>query len=160
MGYSFQRYLVAVDDTLYRMANTEFARMLRDPGNHRLPQLAGQRVRTIEVAVALAAREPVAVVRKAFAVLAFDHSGCLDASRLRKQQYARIENALAPALSEPEQDENVVVAATQFIAQGGTWTPSAALEHAIDEASLGRRRCPRLITAGPQPKSAPGARNR
>ena len=31
MGYAFHRYLVAMDDTIYRMANTAFDRMLRDP---------------------------------------------------------------------------------------------------------------------------------
>ena len=101
MGFSYQRYLVAMDDTLYRMANTAFDRMLQDPTHCRLPQLAGQRVRTVEVVVELLGRKPAAVVRTAFAVLAFDDTGCVDATRLREQQHARIENALAPVLRHP-----------------------------------------------------------
>jgi len=69
MGFSFQRYLVAVDDTLYRPANTTFDRMLRDPANHRLPVFAGQRVRMADVVVEFVGREPACVVRTTFAVL-------------------------------------------------------------------------------------------
>jgi hypothetical protein len=144
MGYSYQRYLVAIDDTLYRMANTAFDRMLSEPTRHRVPELAGQRVRTVEVVVELAGREPVAVVRQAFAVLAFDAAGSVDVTRLRKQQYARIETALAPVFADPQRDEKIVDAGEQFVAQGGTWTPSRALAKAIENAALGRQRCPRL----------------
>ena len=144
MGYSYQRYLVAMDDTLYRMANTAFERVLSEPTRYRVPELAGQRVRTVEVVVELAGREPVAVVRQAFAVLAIDAAGRVDLARLRKQQYARIETALAPVFADPHRDEKIVEAGEQFIAQGGTWTPSPALARAIDDAALGRQRCPRL----------------
>ncbi len=144
MGYSYQRYLVAMDDTLYRMANTAFERVLSEPTRYRVPELACQRVRTVEVVVELAGREPVAVVRQAFAVLAIDAAGRVDLARLRKQQYARIETALAPVFSDPHRDEKIVDAGEQFIAQGGTWTPSPSLARAIDDAALGRQRCPRL----------------
>jgi hypothetical protein len=117
MGYSYHRYLVAMDDTLYRMANTAFDRMLSEPTRHRVPELAGQRVRTVEVVVELAGREPVAVVRQAFAVLAFDAAGSVDVTRLRKQQYARIETALAPVFADPQRDEKIVDAGEQFVAQ-------------------------------------------
>lgn len=144
MGYSYQRYLVAMDDTLYRMANTAFERVLSEPTRYRVPELAGQRVRTVEVVVEIAGRQPVAVVRQAFAVLAFDAVGSVDVARLRKQQYARIETALAPVFADPHRDEKIVEAGEQFIAQGGTWKPSPALARAIDDAALGRQRCPRL----------------
>jgi len=146
MGYSYQRYLVAMDDTLYRMANTAFDRMLQDPTRCLVPGLAGQRVRTVEVVVELLGRKPVAVVRRSFAILGFDDAGCVDITRLRKQQYAHIENALAPVFADPNRDEKVIDAGGQFIAQGGTWTPSPALSLAIADAALGRQRCPRLYT--------------
>ena len=144
MGLAFQRYLVAMDDTFYRMANTAFDRMLQDPTAFRLPELAGQRVRTVELVVELVDRKPAAVVRMAFAVLAFDDTGCLDISRLRKQQNARIESALAPVFADTARDERVIDAGGKFIAQGGTWTPSRGLARAIDEVALGRKTCLRL----------------
>jgi ribosomal protein L14 len=144
MGYSFQRYLIAMDDTIYRMANTAFDRMLNDPTSCRLPELADQRVRTTEVVVALVDREPVAVVRTSFAVLVFDDAGCVDVNRYRKQQYARVETALAPAFAGPDRDQKVVDAASQFIAQGGAWSPSAALARVLGDVALGRQSCLRL----------------
>ncbi len=75
MGFSFKRYLVAVDDTLYRLANTTFDRMLRDPASHLFPVFAGQRVRMADVVVELVGREPACVVRTTFAVLTFDDEG-------------------------------------------------------------------------------------
>jgi hypothetical protein len=148
MGYSYQRYLIAVDDTIYRMANAAFDRMLKDPGTYRLPELAGQRVRTAEVVVGLVDGKPVAVVRTSFAVLVVDDAGCVDADRYRKQQYARVETALAPAFApafaDPDRDERVVDAASQFIAQGGAWSPTVALARALGDTALGRQRCLRL----------------
>jgi len=144
MGYSYQRYLIAVDDTIYRMANAAFDRMLMDPVTYRLPELAGQRVRTAEVVVGLVDREPVAVVRTSFAVLVVDDAGCVDADRYRKQQHARVETALAPAFADPDRDEKVVDAASQFIAQGGAWSPTVALARALGDTALGRQRCLRL----------------
>ena len=151
MGYAFHRYLVAMDDTIYRMANTAFDRMLKDPARCRLPELAGQRVRTVEVVVELVGREPAAVVRTSFGVLAIDDAGCVDASRLRTQQHARIETVLAPVFASHDRDAKVIEAGGQFIAQGGTWTPSPALARAIDDAAFGRRKCPRLGTLGRNP---------
>lgn len=144
MGYSFQRYLIATDDTIYRMANTAFDRMLKDPTSCQLPEFAGQRVRTTEVVVALAGREPAAIVRTSFGVLVFDDAGCVDINRYRKQQFARAETALAAAFADPDCDQKVVDAASQFIAQGGAWSPSVALARALGDIALGRQSCLRL----------------
>lgn len=144
MGYSLQRFFVAADDTLYRLATTAFDRMLHDPSQHRLPAFAGQRVRSVEVVVELANREPVAVVRRSFSVLTFDSAGRLNAARHLEQQFARAETALAPVFASSDRDAKVVSAASRFIAQGGAWTPSAALQRAIDDTALGQRTCQRL----------------
>lgn len=156
MGYSYLRYLIAMDDTIFRMANTAFDRMLQDPTTYRLPELAGQRVRTTEVVVGLVGREPAAVVHTSFAVLVFDHAGRVDANRYRKQQYARVETALAPAFADPDRDGKVVDAASQFIAQGGAWSPSVALARALADTALGRQRCPRLGNRARKPSTMGG----
>src|SRR5882762_29281 len=144
MGYPYEREMIAVEDTIYRMATAAFDRMLKDPATYRLPELAGQRVRTAEVVVGLVDREPVAVVRTSLAVLVVDDAGCVDADGYRKQQYARVETALAPAFADPDRDEKVVDAASQFIAQGGAWSPTVALARALGDTALGRQRCLRL----------------
>ncbi len=69
MGLRFQRYLVASDDTLYRVANAAYDRMLHDPDQHRMMLFAGQRVRTAEVIVEFMGSAPVRVVRLAYSML-------------------------------------------------------------------------------------------
>ncbi|MBC8752811.1 hypothetical protein [Paraburkholderia sp. WC7.3b] len=75
MGFSSRTFLLAPDDTLWRLATSKFDRMLRDPASHRLPAFAGQRARMANVVVELVASEPVRVIRTTYAVLAFDAEG-------------------------------------------------------------------------------------
>jgi hypothetical protein len=119
MGFSCQRYLVAGDETIYRLAYTKFDRMLRDPVHHLMPLFAGQRVRTAEVIVELVGRVPVAVVRTTFAILTFDGEGRIVPSKLRRQQFALAELALAPGLATSRSTETVIDATSRFVAQGG-----------------------------------------
>jgi len=144
MGFACRKYLAAADDTIYRLANSEFDRMLRDPACHRIPQFAGQRVRMADVIVELVEREPIAVVRTTFAMLTFDDKGRVDPTQLSKQQFALAEVALAPAVGALRPNETVVDATRQSVAQEGSWAPSGVLARAIDDAALGRRRCLRL----------------
>lgn len=60
-GISCRRFLLDQDDCLYRLPNTKFDRMLRDPQSHRWPQFKGTRIRMTDVLVSLA--EPL---RQAF----------------------------------------------------------------------------------------------
>ncbi|WP_028218028.1 hypothetical protein [Paraburkholderia oxyphila] len=146
MGFSSRTFLVAPDDTLWRLSASKFDRMLRDPASHRLPAFAGQRARMASVVVELVAGEPVRVVRTTYAVLAFDAEGRLDPGRFEKQQFALVESVVAPvqASSADEGNQPVVDATARFIAQGGRWIPAPHLARAIDEAALGQRPYARL----------------
>lgn len=77
-------------------------------------------------------------------MIAVDDTGRVDVDRLRRQQFARIETALAPAFARPDAGEHVVDAGDRFLAQGGSWTPGPVLEKAMDDAALGLRKCVRL----------------
>jgi hypothetical protein len=146
MGFSCRTFLIARDDTLWRLSSTKFDRMLRDPASHCLPVFAGQRVRMANVVVELVARDPVRVVRNTFFILTFDAEGRIDPSRFAKQQFALAESVVAPVFAVFDDDSNqtVVDATSRFIAQGGQWVPSGALARAIEEAALGQRQCRRL----------------
>ena len=145
MGLSCRRFLIARDDTLGRLANTTFDRMLRDPLNYCLPDFARQRVRMADVIVELVARDPVRVVHRTFAILTFDDAGCIDAARFGRHQLALAESALDPVFAAHNRNDTIVDAAHRFIAQGGSWTPSSRLARAIDDAALGRLPCRALI---------------
>ncbi|WP_230417683.1 hypothetical protein [Paraburkholderia polaris] len=146
MGFSCRTFLIARDDTLWRLSNTRFDRMLRDPASHCLPVFAGQRVRIGSVVVQLEARNPVRVVRNTFSILTFDAEGHIDTSRFEKQQFALAESAVAPVFAVFDDDGNqtVVDATSRFIAQGGQWAPSRALARVINQTALGQQKCRHL----------------
>jgi hypothetical protein len=138
MNLSSRRFLIAQDGALYRLADATFTRMLRNPGNHAVPVLAGQRVRMASLIVELIGGAPVRVVRSTFATLSFDEDGHMDSGMFTRQQWALAESTLEPALVSTEREEKVLNAATRFVAQGGRWRPSASLERTINEAALGQ----------------------
>lgn len=51
MKFSFRMFLLDQDDGLYRLPNTKFNQMLRDPTSYCLTRFAGTRVRMTDVAV-------------------------------------------------------------------------------------------------------------
>ena len=146
MGFSCRTFLIARDDTLWRLSSTKFDRMLRDPASHCLPVFAGQRARMASVLVELVARNPVRVVRNTFSILAFDAEGHIDPSRFEKQQFALAQSAVAPVFAVFDDDGNqtVVDATSRFIAQGGQWAPSRALARVINQTALGQQKCRHL----------------
>lgn len=137
MGLSCRRFLLDQQGNLVRLKNATFDRLVGDPAHHSMPALAGRRVRMAELLVELADRVPIRVVRRVYVVIAFDDNGRVDTERFRKQQWALAESALGSASVSPEDEEGVVDAAARFVAQGGTWRPTAALSRLIDNAALG-----------------------
>jgi hypothetical protein len=146
MGFSCRTFLIARDDTLWRLSGISFDRMLRDPASHRLPVFAGQRARMASVEVQLVDRNPVRVVRSTFSILTFDAEGRIDPSRFEKQQFALVESVVAPVFTVFADDSNqtVVDATSGFLAHGAQWAPSRALARVIDQTALGQRQCRRL----------------
>lgn len=144
MGLSCRMFLLDQDDSLYRLPNTQFEQMHRDPASHPLPLFAGTRVRMTEVVVELLDRQAIRVIRTTFGFLTFDGEGHFDPSAFDRHERARAELGLAPLVDEPGSNVTVVDAASRFVAQGGRWVPSRTLARRIDEAALGRAKCKRL----------------
>ena len=144
MGFSCRRYLIVQDDTLCRLAEVKFDRMLRDPASYPLLVFAGQRVRMASAVVELVGRVPTRVIRNTFAILVFDGEGCIDTGKFGKHQLAFTESALAPVSAVSDRHATVVDATTRFVAQGGSWTPSSTLARTINAAALGQLQCRRL----------------
>jgi hypothetical protein len=145
MNLSSRRFLIAQDGVLYRLADATFIRMLRNPGSHAVPLLAGQRVRMANLIVELVGGVPVRVVRSTFATLSFDEDGRMDSGMFTRQQWALAESTLDPALASTKHEEKVLDAATRFIARGRRWRPSASLARTINEAALGQVDRHRLV---------------
>ena len=144
MGISCRMFLLDQDDGLYRLSSAKFNQMLRDPTSCRLTRFAGARVRMTNVAEELLDRQPIRVVWNTFGFLAFDDEGYFDSGTFDHHQRARAELAWAPLAAEPKGAAIIVDATTRFVAQGGRWKPTRTLQRLIDEAALGRVKCPRL----------------
>jgi hypothetical protein len=138
VSYATRTFILGPDDTLYRLASAKFSRMIDDPERQRLERFAGQRVRMAEVIVEVRDRTPHAVVRLVYEMLGFDAEGRLDRATFIRQKAALAELAIAPVIPRlVEQEKAVVVdAGSRFVARGGFWRPSAALELRILRAAL------------------------
>jgi hypothetical protein len=94
--------------------------------------------------VQLVDRKPVGVVRVTFGILTFDKEGRFDSKAFQRQQFARAELGFAPAIPADKRNSSVVDASSRFVSQGGQWAPSRTVARAIDDAAMGRIRCPRV----------------
>jgi hypothetical protein len=137
VSYSTRTFILGPDDALYRLASAKFSRMVDDPESHRLERFAGQRVRMAEVIVEVRDRAPCAVVRLVYEMLGFDAEGRLDRANFIRQNAALAELAIDPVIPRlMEEEKTVVDAGSRFVARGGSWHPSAALQHEILRAAL------------------------
>ena len=148
MGLSSRSFLLSPDDTLHLLAGTAFMRMLRHEAMARLPDFAGQRIRLASLVVQREGPTPLVVVRRTFAMLDIGSDGLLDVARFEGQQFALVDDLLAPAGQAPTAASSVVDATSRFIARGGSWQPDEALSRRIDAAALGQLRCRRVRVVG------------
>jgi hypothetical protein len=144
MGLSVRRLFVANDGVIYRISNAKFARMMHDPRSERVPLFAGQRVRSAELLIEIFERKPYCVLRATYTIFQFDDQACVDIDRYDMQQVALINLAIAPVLGISKSTKNIVDASDQFIAQGGTWSPTGPLKNQIEKVALGLLSCPAL----------------
>ena len=145
VSYSIRTYILGPDDNLYRLASAKFSRMVDDPESHRLERFAGQRVRMAEVTVEVRDRAPCAVVRLVYEMLGFDADGRLDYATFMRQNTALAELAIDPVIPRlVEKEKGVIDAGSRFVARGGSWHPSTALEQEILRAALDETSCKRL----------------
>jgi hypothetical protein len=143
--YAPRTFILAADDTLYRLARAKFSRMVDDPESCRLERFAGQRVRMVEVIVEMHARRPQAVVRVICEMLGFNGEGRLDREAFLRQNLALCNSVGERVLRGLVENEATLVdASSRFVARGGQWQRSPALERRIRRAALGELPCAKL----------------
>ena len=144
MALSCRAFVVARDDTLYRVSNAKFAQMLHDPRSYPMPQFAGERMRMASIVVSILDRRPMQVVRTTYCILPFDSDGYLDTEQVLRREAARAEPLFASVFGKVDDAAGVVDAESRFVARGGRWTPSNSLARLIGEAALDRVKYARL----------------
>ena len=142
MRVAFRHFLLDRVEALYRLPSATLDRMLQDPTCHRLPRLAGQRVRSAEVTVEMMNGRPVRIVRSVFNMLTFKSDGTLVPPL--QDRHVRATAELALAVETSPRNAGIAEASARFVARGGQWTPSAALRRRIEQTALGRQKCPRI----------------
>jgi hypothetical protein len=147
MRLALRYFLLDREGTLYRLPSTTLDRMVQVRTRLRLPRLAGQRVRSAEVAVEMMNGRPVRVLRSVFNMLTFKSDGTLVPPLQDRHARARIKLALAAASA--ARRAGITEASTRFVARGGQWLPSAALVRRMEQIALGRQKCPRISPSGP-----------
>jgi len=133
MGLSCRRYYLNREERVTCMKSTTFEAMMRNPANHQMPTLAGQRVRMAELIVEVSGRTVLRIVRRVYFVLTFDQDGCVDTKRFQRQQWALASVAIDGVFAEARGPADVLDAAARFVAQGGRWKPAPAMARRIDE---------------------------
>ena len=144
MGLTCRRLFVDNDESIYRMSNAKFGRMIRDPSSDRVVLFAGQRIRSVELLIETVDRKPLRVIRATLTVFQFGEQGCVDADRYEKQQMAKVEVTIAPVFSGRKPAKNIIDAKDKFISQGGSWSPNGLLKNQIEKVALGQITCPSL----------------
>ncbi len=130
MRVALRHFLLDREGDLYRLPSAALDRMLQSPTRHRLPRLAGERVRSAEVAVEMLNGRPLRVPPL-------------------RDRHVRAHAELALALGAPARHAGIAEASTRFVARGGQWTPSAAVVRRIEQTALGRQKCPRISPTRP-----------
>jgi hypothetical protein len=119
--------------------------MVDDPGSDRLERFAGERMSMAEAIVEVHDRAPRTVVRLVYQMLGSDAKRRLDRATFIRQNTALAELAIDPVMPRLVATEAALIdAGSRFVARGGSWHPSAALEQEILRAALDQTPCKRL----------------
>lgn len=139
MGISLRIFLVDDDHSIRRLPLTRYERLIRRDTQERLPEYAGKRVRYAEVAVELAQRKPVGILRMQYFFLLFDSEGRVDAAQQEKER--RLAMELLPSFGVGGQSGRIIEARHHFAKKRYDneyrWTPTAGIEKAIVRAIFG-----------------------
>ena len=129
-------YIINDDDSLRRIPNAKFERMLRGDPNEALMQYADKRIRHALVIVETENRKPNKIIRIQYSYLFFDSRGFLDTQEMDREMQLGIN--MVPPIMDDEKNSTVINAEYKFAKKSYTerylWTPSRELEVAIVDA--------------------------
>ena len=136
MGLTMRVYIINDDDSLRRLPNAKYERMLRGDPNESLMQYANKRIRYALAIVETENRKPNKIIRIQYSYLFFDSKGYLDSQEL--DQGMRLGINMVPPTMDDGKNSTVINAEHKFAKKRYTerymWTPSRELEVAIVDA--------------------------
>jgi len=139
MGVGLRIFIIDDGNSIKRLPQTLYERLLRRDHEESFPQYAGKRVRCAEATVQLVNRKPVAILRIVYLVLSFDAEGRIDLAEKRKGR--RLAMEAYPLLPEERGSPQVIDASHRFAKKHYErvykWKPTPEIEAAIIEAIFG-----------------------
>ena len=129
-------FIINDDDSLRRLPNAKYERMLRGDPNEPLIQYAGKRIRYALVIVETENRKPNKIIRIQYSYMFFDSKGFLDTQERERGMQLGI-NMVPPFVDEGK-NSTVINAEYKFARkrykERYLWTPTRELEVAIVDA--------------------------
>ena len=129
-------FIINDDDSLRRLPNAKYERMLRGDPNEPLMQYADKRIRYALVVVETENRKPNKIIRIQYSYLFFDSKGFLDTQERERGMQLGV-NMVPPFVDEGK-NSTVINAEYKFARkrykERYLWTPTRELEVAIVDA--------------------------
>ena len=92
-------FIINDDDSLRRLPNAKYERMLRQDPNDRLSQYSGKRIRYALVILETENRKPSKIIRIQYSYLFFDSEGSLDTQEREREMLIGV-NMVPPYVDE------------------------------------------------------------
>ena len=131
-------FIVNDDDSLRRLPNAKYERMLNRDPKEPLMQYADKRIRYASVIFETENRRPVKIIRIEYSYLFFDSEGFIDSKEREKE--IRLGMDMIPSYGDARESRRVIDAQHKFAKRRYKnqylWTPSRELEVAIVDAVL------------------------
>jgi len=129
-------FIINDDDSLRRLPNAKYERMLRGDPNEPLMQYADKRIRYALVVVETENRKPNKIIRIQYSYLFFDSEGFLDTQE--RERAMQIGVNMVPPYVDEGKNSTVINAHYKFARKSHKdryrWIPSRELEEAIIKA--------------------------
>ena len=136
MGLTMRIFIINDDDSLRRIPNAKYERMLRGDPNEPLLEYADKRIRYALAIVETENRKPNKIIRIQYSYLFFDSKGFLDTQERERGMQLGV-NMVPPFVNEGI-NSNVIDAEYKFAQkrykERYLWTPARELEVAIVDA--------------------------
>ena len=136
MGLTMRIFIINDDDSLRRLPNAKYERMLRLDPNGPLIEYANKRIRYVLVIVETENRKPKKILRIEYSYLFFDSKGLLDIQEREREMQLGV--SMVPAFMADGKTSTVNNAQYKFAKkrykERYSWTPSREREVAIADA--------------------------
>ncbi len=135
MGITFRVFLIDGDDSIKKLSNAKFNRLLSDDSKGGLPEYANRKLRYAMPVLTIDGRTVFNVLRIDFGYLSFDSNGMLDKTYRQEEIGAAIGSM--PPFTRSYEQSNVVDAVHKFKAKiykdKFSWEPTECITERIME---------------------------